>query len=515
MKIVVSNENLRLKMAEAVNLLCDTVKITLGPKGNNVIIDHSNFNPFITNDGVTIAENIASDDPIVNTILELAKEASFKMNDKIGDGTTTTLVLLQSIFNEGMNLIKQGINPITLKGELDKSLDLIRENLRNMSRKPTKEELVNIAITSANDKDIGSIISQAYFKVKSKSAIKIVECDSEETFVKYYKGYTFESNAASPYFFNNCEEIDYKDSYILLVNSFIDDIESVSEILNMIVEENKSIIIVANDYSIEFINYILNLYLNEKVKICLLKTPEYGINSLKILNDIKAISNAKVVDKLINIDISYLGKVNNIKVNKNVVVITFDNNESCKKKVMEIKKELALSNNDIDREFNEKRLAMFNKGLAEINVGARTLVERREKRMRFDDALCAIDSASKGILPGGGLIYLKVCKKMKAQSNGDKILKESLRKPFEQILINAGLLPKEIEENIIQNDYSLVYNVNEEKYENIDNTFVLDSTEGIINALVSACSIAGMLLTTNCLVINECTKEVNNYNIEL
>ena len=224
MKKVISNDELYIKMKEAINLLCNTVKITLGPKGNNVIIDHSSFSPFITNDGVTIAENIESDDEVINTILSLAKEASIKTNENVGDGTTTTLVLLQGIFNEGLNLIKNGKNPIILKKELYESLNKIIDKLNNISKKPKNRDLLNIAITSSNDIEIGTNIYKAYIKTKNINAIKIKESNNTKTNIEFLKGYSFETILASNYFLNENNEINYYSSYLLIIHNILNNI---------------------------------------------------------------------------------------------------------------------------------------------------------------------------------------------------------------------------------------------------------------------------------------------------
>ena len=232
MKKVVSGNVLKEKMIEAIDLLCDTVKVTLGPKGNNVIIDHSNFSPFITNDGVTIAENIESDDEITNTILELAKEASIKTNEIVGDGTTTTLVLLQSIFKEGLKVINEGVSPIILKQEIDESLNKIIELLKSKSRKPTNNDLLNISTISSNDKKIGKLIYEAYLKTQNKDAIKIIETNDIDCSLNFIKGYNFETVIASPYYFNEFKEINITNCKILIIDKTLEGIEEVANVLN-------------------------------------------------------------------------------------------------------------------------------------------------------------------------------------------------------------------------------------------------------------------------------------------
>ena len=324
MKKVISGNELMKNMNNAVNLLCDTVKTTLGPKGTNVIIDHSTFSPFITNDGATIASNIESDDPVINTILEITKEASIKTNTDVGDGTTTTLVLLQSIFNEGLKLINDGFNPIILKEELMIALDDIINKLKKISRKPNNNDLLNIATTSSNDNNIGKIISDVFIKVKNIDSINIKENNKNYTEIIYNKGYFFDTSLASMYYFNESNEINIHNPYILIFNTYLDDINMLSDIINDILKSKKELVIIANDFSESFINETISLYLDNIIKIYLFKTPLYGINNLIFLNDISIISNTNIINNLNDLNNIRIGKVLNIKINKDTTYIEFD-----------------------------------------------------------------------------------------------------------------------------------------------------------------------------------------------
>ncbi len=496
MKKVISGENLTIKMQEAINLLCGTVKTTLGPKGNNIIIDHSTFSPFITNDGVTIAENIESDDEVVNTILELAKEASIKTNDNVGDGTTTTLVLLENIFNNGLEYIKKGINPLQLKKQLDLALQKVLKEINSYARKPKENDYTLIAQVSANDENIGSLISEVYNKIKKKSAITLKESQNEETYVNYNKGYIFDTILASPYFLN--KTIDWIEPYCLVLNEPIYDLESISKYLNIIYEKQEKLVIIAKDYSDELVNEIVSLYLENKINIILLKTPLFGIQQQEFYEDLKII-----------LDNFNFGKIRNIKINKEKTLLSFKENNKIKDYVTKLK--LQRENNDNDNRLEDLnlRIAYLTNGTAEIVIGAPTDTERREKKMRFIDALWAIEEARKGILSGSGLSLLKVSDNIKSTDLGFIILKEALKKPLEQILLNAGFETKEIIDKIRNNNYEIIFNVKEEKFENILDTTVIDPLEVVTNALKNACSIAGMLLTTSSLVVNEYQNNLN------
>ncbi len=478
MKKVITEQELREKMLEAIDLLCNTVKTTLGPKGCNAIIDHSAFSPFITNDGVTIAQNIESEDEVVNTILELAKESSIRTNETVGDGTTTTLVLLQSIFQSGMKLIEAGHNPLVLKRELDKSLKTIVSKIEEDAIKPTDRQLSFIASTSANDKEIGTIISDAYQKVRNKDAIKIRENGDNDTEVIYRKGYTIETLLASIYYFQNGKDVSTFDPYILLLNDELYDLNSLSNILNELMSSKRELLIVADDYGDSLVNEIMSLYLSDRVKVYLLKNPGFGLDRLTILNQLSSISNAPICDSAMNLNFSSLGQVKSVNLSSSISTFAFDKPEN---------------NEDMK----------LTAGIVEIMVGAQTETERREKKMRFDDALSAIASSVDGIVLGAGVTLYKISEMLDVKSFGDKILKEALSTPFRQILINAG---EDVQKNVDilkKENFQKVLNINKNTWESIKDSEVIDSKKVVINTIQNAVSIASMLITTTSLIVNE------------
>lgn len=502
MKKVVSGLILREKMNEAINLLCGTVKTTLGPKGSNVIIDHSSFSPFITNDGVTIAENIESDDVVVNTILTLAKEASIKTNEVVGDGTTTTLVLLEAIYNYGIKLIDEGVSPLIIKKELDNSLLNVLDLIDKCSSSASKEDLLLVATNSANNEEVGKNISDAFSKVKNKNGILIKEGNLDKTVINYIKGYTFETVLASPYFLH-ANEIEFNNPYLLIHNGIIEDIEYIAENSNYIISNNESLIIIAKDYSNEVIEQVLSLYLDENINIILLKNPEYGIKEYYFENDIKAI-----LDNQTN----GFKTVKSIKITKDKSTIIFNKNSSLDTYIESLK--TLKFDNEIDNNYINEKKSMFENGIAEIIVGANTVTERRELKMRYDDALCAVSSCKDGIVPGSGIVYTLISEQLNSNTVGDKILKKALNEPLKQIIINSALNESILDE-IKKSNYQKIYNVKSDKFENINTTIILDPCLVIKSALKNACSIAGMLLTTNSLVINEYKnelKKVNDFN---
>jgi len=512
MKKVISGIELEEKMMEAINLLCDTVKQTLGPKGNNIIIDHSNFTPFITNDGVTIAQNIESDEETVNTILEIAKEASIKTNEKVGDGTTTTLVLLQSIYNTAKKYIKKGENPIVLKKEIDKCLKDIIKKLERDKIKPNKTTLKKIATIAANDSEIGKLVSKVYKKIDDKNNIIIKETDETKLNCSFLKGYYLESTLASPYLLKDQLTLNFKDAYILIVNNSIEDINNLSSLLNDIMKNNKNLIILANDYSEYFINDIVSLCLQEELHCCLLKISEYGMKKKYIEKDLEIITNAKIVQSDKNLSYEVLGQIENISISKENTRIDFKLNKNTKKYRAIIKAEADKITDSFEKEFYLKRIAMFSSGIAKIEIGAPTKTELREKRMRLEDAICAFFSAKEGIVLGGGISFLKIAHETSTDTVASKILVEALTKPFEQIMTNDGLESEKIKRKIQEKNYKYVYNVTKDIYEEEKDTEIFDSFQVVKNALINACSIATMLLTTKSLIINERLNNLNKIN---
>ncbi len=508
MKKVVSNKKLREKILYAINLLCDPVKTTLGPKCNNVIIDHSSFAPFITNDGVTIANNIESDDAVINTILEIAKDASINTNEFVGDGTTTTLVLLQAIYTKGLEFIENGVNPIILKKELNNSLNKIIKELYSYSHKPTNKEIINLAKISSNSCEVGEIIGKVYLKMKEKNSISIYESEKNETEIVYKRGYSLKTFLASSYFLKDKKGIIFDKPLILILNSFINDIEEISDIVNYIIENKKKLIIIAEDYSDSFVNNILSLYLDENVNIILLKISEYGNNKVDIIDDLLSITDASLLNNLDDLNLHCLGNVDQVSITSSESIFKFKINDNIRKKIKFLKRKLC-DCESMDQDFLQKRIAMLKNGLAEIYVGAHTKIECREKKMRFDDALSAIFTCKEGVIPGSGLILYEISDSIKVESYADEIFKYALKSPFLAIMFNAGLESSEIMSIIKDSNYRRIYNVKTDKFENIDNTEVIDSLSVVIKSLVNAVSVASMLLTTSTLIINEYDNNLN------
>lgn len=514
MKKIIYGVELQEKMEKAIQLLCGTVKQTLGPKGNNVIIDHSNFSPFITNDGVTIAKNIESDEEGIATILELAKEAAIKTDEVVGDGTTTTLVLLESLFLNGLEYIRQGIHPIVLKQELNQMLVEICHKLFSYKKIPSEAELYNIAISSANDISIGKVVFDAFSLVKDKSAIIVQETNQNEVSFSHYQGYYFSTTLASPLFLENQISLSYQDALILIFQGALNDIERISFILNEVMEQNQNLIIIANHFDDYVVNEILSKVLDGNLHCCIMTLEEYGLNEWIIKKDLEIITGAQIIEENSEISLAHIGHISSIEINSEVTRIVFQKNSNIDEYVAQIQKDLLEKQDDIHKDFYKKRLAMFTNGIAKICIGALTKVECREKRMRLEDAICAISTTLEGILPGGGITLFQISQELNTDTIGSKIWKQTLMQPLEQIIFNAGLDINEILSKIEQEKGSYLYNISKNKYEKCSSTSVIDSYQVVLYSLQHACSIAVMLLTTTSLIINEqdYSTSKNNYS---
>ena len=512
MKKVVKGKILRDKMEEAIELLCGTVKMTIGPRGSNVIIDHSSFQPFITNDGVTIAKNIESDDEVVGAIIEIAKEASIKTDENVGDGTTTTLVLLESLINLSQKYIDKGVNPLVLKKALLTKLDEIIKKLEENKIDATLENLINIANVSANDREIGALVGDIVQNIDEKQAITIKERSETILEAKYIKGYSCPIVHPSEYYFQDKKNISSDEAYILIINDFVSDVESISDILNDAMIKKKTLLIVAKDFDDYFVNEIISLNFEGKIKCFMVKISEYGVHERIIEKDLEVITGAHIVERNADITGADVGIIKHLYLDKETLKMNYRDEIKLSDYIGNIDEEIKTCDDEFDREFYQRRKAMFTKGMVEINIGAPTKTECHERRMRLDDAICSAYAAKKGILPGGGIALLKVAESIDADSEASSIWKETLKKPFEQIMINAFLNGDEIKEKIKKENYKIIYNVCTEQYESVEDTNIVDAFLVVRNSLINACSIANMLLSTTSLVINEYQNNMNKVN---
>lgn len=509
MKRVISNDELREIILEATNLIGDAVGNTIGPKGNNVLINNDETSPFITNDGVTIAHAIASDKEAVNTILEIIKESALKTNEVVGDGTSTTIVLLQSIIKEGLKVIKQGYNAVVLKKEILESMQIVLDNLQGYKIKPKKKDLLAIAKISANDEEIGKIITEVYLKMKTKDAIKLDYSQNAITYYEIKNGYNIELDNIPSYYFNNDNFLELNNVYLLIINSYLDNIEKISNIINEGIERDKNIIILADDFDDVLYNEIITYKLQNNKNIFLFKLPDYASRKDAIANDLAMISSSNIKNTFYdNINWNDLGLIDKVIINKNELIF-INNNINYKNKINILKEELTKAISDYDKDFLKERISKLENGIATIYVGGITDVEKKEKRMRFEDAINALEIAKKGVIVGEGISYLKVSSILSNTTHGNIILRKALEMPFIKLMENAGENPNLIKGEIIANNYKSIYNFKTAQFESINDTEILDPLEVEMEALKNAISIATLLLTTNYLIINDSFQKEN------
>lgn len=507
MKKVITGEELILKMTEAVNLLCGSVKVTLGPTGNNALIDNA-ISTFITNDGVTIAEAIESEDKRVNAILSVAKESAIKTNELVGDGTTTTLVLLESIFNKGIKEIRKGKNAIVLKNELNEACEEVIKLLKTLNRKPKDKDYYFVSSVSSNSKEIGKIVSDVFLNLGGFSGIKVSESKSEKTYSEIISGYSFNNTNIFDLFFKDKNEIVLKDPFILLIDNKLSTLEEISEIINNIILEKREILIIANEFSEIFVNDFFHLNLTNTLKGMILEVPGYGSNKYEVLKDISVFTNSKIICDVGKI--KKIPRINEVRIDKEKTILINDNkdNNLINNRIKELEKEVENSEEYLVSDIKE-RISKLKNGIGIIYVGAQTKLEKREKKMRIEDSVNSVIMAKDGVIVGEGLSFLSIKDKLDEKNTGFKILKESLEVPFLQIMDNAGVNGNEILSNIKKNNYKSIYNIREEKYENIEDSSIIDPTLVVITSFKNAVSIASMLLTTKCVVINDMDDIIN------
>jgi len=505
MKKVIQGNELKEKMKEAINLLCDTVSSTLGPTGNNVLINQSEYMPFITNDGVTIAENISSDDVVVDTILSIAKEASLKTNEVVGDGTTTTLVLLKQLFLEGLKCILNGKNAILLSEELKECVSLLKKEILKLSKVPNQEEIRNVAIISSNDEEIGTLVWEVYKKVKRKGAIRILESPTNNTFYEITKGYSLETNTLPDYYFENKQNVLLRNSYTLLIEGELDSFEQIGNIVNEILVRKVNLVIIGENLSEEVKQEIYVFNKSQSNKIYFIEIPDYASEKHEILKDLECVTNSKTVNILMDIPRFHdLGVSLSIDISKNSTIISSSHdNPLLKERISYIQNNLKSIHDEYQKEILEERLAKLKKGIAFIFVGGVTKSEKKERIMRFQDCVCTIESSKKGIVPGEGLVFLQAKEKLSYQCDGLEIIKKACDEPFNKIMENNGLSAMQIKSKILKNNFEVIYNIFDKSYEKVGDSKIVDSTLVVVSALENAVSIANLLLTTNYLVINE------------
>ncbi len=508
----------RESILNGVNVLANAVKVTLGPKGRNVLIDKSYGAPTITKDGVTVAKEIELKDKFENMGAQMVKEVASKTSDVAGDGTTTATVLAQSIYTEGVKLVAAGGNPMEIKRGIDKAVACVVAELAKIAT-PTKEqkEIAQVGTISANnDETIGNIIAEAMDKVGKEGVITVEEAKSMDTSLDVVEGMQFDRGYLSPYFVTDPErmEVTMEEPYILLVEKKVSSMKDLLPVLESVAKMGKGLFIVAEDVDGEALATLVVNKLRGTLSVAAVKAPGFGDRRKAMLEDIAVLTGGQVITedlgiKLENVTVNDLGTCKRIVVDKDntTLVDGAGDKEKLASRVKQIRAQIEDTTSDYDREKLQERLAKLIGGVAVINVGAATEIEMKEKKARVEDALNATRAAvEEGVVPGGGVAYLRCLKALAAlemkgeQALGRNILLRALEEPIRQIANNAGREGSVIVEHVKGLEGAMGFNAATEEYENLIAAGVIDPAKVTRTALQNAASVAGMLLTTECVI---------------
>lgn len=526
-KVVKYGTDSRDKLKAGVDALANAVKVTLGPKGRNVIIEKKFGAPAITKDGVTVAKEIELEDPFENMGAQLVKDVASKTNDVAGDGTTTATVLAQAIIGPGLKSIVAGANPMDLKRGIDKAVLSVVGELRNLSVKVGKDfnKIQQVATISANnDEEIGKLIAEAMQKVSTEGVITVEEAKGTETEVKVVEGMQFDRGYLSPYFVTNAEkmECEMEKPFILIYDKKVSSMKDLLPILEKVVQTGRGLLIIAEDVESEALATLVVNRLRGSLKVVAVKAPGFGDRRKAMLQDIAILTGGTVISeelgyKLDDTQIDQLGVAEKVTIDKDNTTII---NGSGKKdaiagRVKEIKAQIETTTSDYDREKLQERLAKLSGGVAVLYVGAATEVEMKEKKDRVDDALHATRAAvEEGTIPGGGVALIRtisVLDKLKGGNEDEQvgidIVKIALESPLRQIAENAGVEGSIVVHNVKNGKKDYGYNARTETYEDLYKAGVIDPTKVTRVALENAASIASMILTTECAVTEKVEKE--------
>lgn len=519
-KEIVFDQQARERLKKGVDALCDAVKVTLGPKGRNVIIDKKFGAPHVTKDGVSVAKEIELKDTIENMGAQMVKEVASKTADLAGDGTTTATLLAQSIVTTGLKNVTAGANPMDLKRGIDKAVAEVVKTLKGMTQEvgDSNQKIEQVATISANnDNYIGKLIAEAMAKVKKEGVITIEEAKGTETSVKVVEGMQFDRGYISPYFVTDTEKMEtvFENPYILLYDKKISVMKDFLPVLEKTVQTGRPLLIIAEDIDGEALATLVVNRLRGSLKIAAVKAPGFGDRRKEMLEDIAILTGGTVIAeekglKLEDADLTFLGQAEKITVDKeNTTIVNGKGEKSAiESRIGMIKAQIEKTTSDYDREKLQERLAKLAGGVAVIYVGAASEVEMKEKKDRFDDALHATRAAiEEGIIPGGGVAYLRcipALEKLKVENEDERIgvniVLRALEEPLRQIVANAGLEGSVIVNKVKDGKADFGFNARTEEYENLLQAGVIDPTKVTRIALENAASIAGMLLTTACVL---------------
>ena len=525
-KEILYGEDARKKLLEGVNKLADTVKVTLGPKGRNVVLDKNYGAPLITNDGVTIAKEIELEDPFENMGASLVKEVSTKTNDVAGDGTTTATVLAQIMLKEGVKNVAAGGDVLAIKRGMDKATDVVVENLKkNSSPIEGKEDIARVASISANNAEIGSLIADAMEKVSKDGVITIEESKTSSTEVSVVEGMEFDKGYVSPYLVTDTEKMEtvMDNPYILITDKKISNIQEILPLLEQITQASGKLVIIADDFEGEALSTLILNKLRGILNVVAVKAPGFGDKRKDMLQDIAILTGGEVITSDIGLElkdttIAQLGRAKQVKVTKENTIIVDGSGD--KKEISErvnlIRNQIAETKSEYDKEKLQERLAKLAGGVAVIQVGAATEIEMKEKKLRIEDALSATKAAvEEGILPGGGTAFINVIPEVEklletlpeGEKIGAKIILKALEEPVKQIARNAGLEGAVILEKVKASKPGVGFDAAKEEYTDMKKAGIVDPTKVTRSAIQNAESVASMILTTESIMTEKKDKE--------
>ena len=522
-KNIVFGEDARKSLQAGVDKLANAVKVTLGPKGRNVVLDKKYGAPLITNDGVTIAKEIELDDPFENMGAQLVKEVSVKTNDAAGDGTTTATVLAQALINEGMKNVAAGANPMVVKKGIKTAVDTAIATVVNNSKKVSgSEDIARVATVSSGDEIIGNLIAEAMAKVTADGVITVEESKTAETYSEVVEGMQFDRGYITPYMATDTDKMEavLDDALILITDKKISSIQEILPLLEQIVQSGKKLVIIAEDIEGEALSTLIVNKLRGTFTCVAVKAPGFGDRRKEMLRDIAILTGGEVISEELGLElkdtsVAQLGRARQVKISKEntIIVDGAGDGNLIKDRIGQIKNEIASTTSDFDREKLQERLAKLAGGVAVIKVGAATEIEMKEKKLRIEDALSATKAAvEEGIVAGGGVALINAIPAVKAlldttsgdEKTGVSIVLKALEAPIKQIALNAGLEGSVIIDKIISSDkVNYGFDAYNETYTDMLDAGIVDPTKVTRSALENAASVAAMVLTTESLVADK------------
>ena len=525
-KKIIYGEDARKALQKGVDAVANTVKITLGPKGRNVVLSKQYSSPLITNDGVTIAKEIELSDPFENMGAQLLKEVSIKTNDVAGDGTTTSSLLAQEIITEGMKSCKNGANPIILKKGIFKATEIVTNKLKEISKQvSTKKEIEQVATISAGDETVGKLVADAMEIVGKDGVISIEESKTLDTTLKIVEGMQFDKGYASSYMATNMDKMEavYEDARILVTDKKISNLQEILPLLEKVVNQGLKLVIIADDIEGEALATLVLNKIRGVFNCLAIKAPAFGDRRKAMLQDIAILTGATLISEEIGLNltdaqIEHLGRAKVVKATKDETTIIegYGDKQKLQERIESIRNQISLTESDYDKEKLQERLAKLSGGVAVINVGAATEVEMKEKKLRLEDALSATKAATlEGVVSGGGIALLSAIEPVKElistlsgdEKIGAEIILKTLTSPLLQICKNAGVDGDEVLKNVLEKNkgkkvFDIGYDALNGVYENMIESGIIDPTKVTRSALQNASSVSATLLTTESLVVD-------------